>query len=209
MLFVCGYGDKTFFSVLKPLKWLTKFKEWKYRSQVTNCIKKSHQLSWKFFFECMSSEDSLTFWRKWTGKHFFFYLRLSPRWTWWSCKTELEQGTDFSARPLSSCIGAQPFPPCPTSSISSSPKNQCHQNKALRLLWPNKSLVLSRHPKESHLGYAGCNLRMPSNEHSHQLRRAFDCYQSSICERFSLSLTVPWVIQFFYFVFGPIKGWCM
>lgn len=76
ILFVCGYGDKMFFSVLKPSKWLAGLKEWACRSQVANCMKNSHQLSWNFFFEHTSWGNSLMFWRKWTGK--FLFLCLSP-----------------------------------------------------------------------------------------------------------------------------------
>lgn len=76
ILFVCGYGDKMFFSVLKPSKWLAGLKEWACRSQVANCVKNSHQLSWNFFFEHTSWGNSLMFWKKWTGK--FLFLCLSP-----------------------------------------------------------------------------------------------------------------------------------
>jgi len=199
-------ATRCFFSALKPLKWLAKFKEWKYRSQVTNYTKKFHQLSWKFFFEHMSSADSLTLWRKQTGQCFFLSLRLSLRRTQRSCKAAGTSVLRENFLPVhqAAAVGAQPFPPSPTSSASA----PAQRTRVIRIKSCGFCGLINPwfYPETQRKAIwamlvAICTLvfayaiewAQPSAENS------FDCYQSSIRERFSLSVTILWVIQVFCF----------
>lgn len=149
------YGDKMFFSVLKLLKWLAKFKEWKYRSQVTNCMKKMAEI----FLQMYKITKQINMLKKMHRTILLFLPKLFPRLNlgamyYWA---EMNMLKDRLFCPSTKKLqwGPSFFLPVPQSGYQLWPEELVSSNKALWLLWHPKSLVLSRHPKQIHLGCSG------------------------------------------------------
>lgn len=107
-----------FLSVLKLLKWLAKFEDWKYRSWMTNCIQK-RQIFFLWMYEITKQIDILKK-MNWTIFIFlpkaFLLLDYGTMYNW--AEMSMLKDRFFSWKLQETAVGVQLFHPCPTIRLS-------------------------------------------------------------------------------------------